>query len=315
MKAVSRDELPEGLEWIYELKFDGVRALAIKKKRDIELISRNAKDFSVKYSEVATALKALPCKEAILDGEIVALDSAGKSSFQLLQSASLPGETRPPLFYYVFDLIQLDGRDLAGLPLFRRKAAAQALVASLSDPIRFSAAIQSAPDRLIRELKRRGLEGVIAKRKESKYEIGLRSGAWVKFKWTCEQEFVIGGYTEPRGTRSHFGAVLVGFYERGKLRFASRVGTGFDQKILKSLHEKFQKLRRADCPFVNLPEKNASSGAVTAAEMKRCTWVVPKLVCQVRFSEWTRDNHLRQPAFLGLREDKRPEEVVREKIS
>jgi bifunctional non-homologous end joining protein LigD len=313
MKAASRDELPKGLDWIYELKFDGVRALAIKKARGVELISRNAKDFSGNYPGVLDALKALPCREAVLDGEIVALDATGKSSFQLLQSANLPGETNPPIFYYVFDLIQLDGRDLTGLPLFRRKAAAQAMVATVSGPIRFSAGIQSDPDRLIKELKRRGLEGVIAKRTESKYEIGARSGAWVKFKWTCQQEFVIGGYTEPRGARTYFGAVLVGFYERGKLRFASKVGTGFDQRLLKSLHEKFQKLRRPDCPFVNLPEKGSSSGGVTMAEMKRCTWVEPKLVCQVRFTEWTRDDHLRQPAFLGLREDKRPKEVGREK--
>jgi len=175
--------------------------------------------------------------------EIVALDEEGRPSFQLLQSAMLPGASPPPIFYYVFDLIQLDGKDLTGLPLFQRKAMTQALIAAASDPIRFSAGIRAESDRLLKELKRRGLEGLIAKRKDSKYEIGRRSGAWVKFKWTNEQEFVIGGYTEPRGTRSHFGAVLVGYFERGKLRFASKVGTGFDQKLLGTLHGKFQKLR------------------------------------------------------------------------
>jgi bifunctional non-homologous end joining protein LigD len=154
---------------------------------------------------------------------------------------------------------------------------------------------------------------LIAKKKDSNYEIGRRSGAWVKFKWTNEQEFVIGGYSEPQGARSHFGALVVGYYDKGKLMFAAKVGTGFGQKLLKSLHEKFQKLVRPDCPFVNLPEKAGRFGrGLTAGEMRRCTWLEPKLVCQIRFAEWTRDHHLRQPAFLGLREDKKASEVVRE---
>jgi bifunctional non-homologous end joining protein LigD len=163
-------------------------------------------------------------------------------------------------------------------------------------------------------MKARGLEGLIAKRSDSKYETGRRSGAWLKFKWTAEQEFVIGGYSAPRGSRKHFGAVLVGYYEGKKLRFASKVGTGFDQRTLKDLYGRFQKLVGSDCPFVNLPELAGRFGrGLTRAEMKRCTWLEPKLVCQIRFAEWTRDGHLRQPAFLGLREDKQPEEVVREK--
>jgi bifunctional non-homologous end joining protein LigD len=161
----------------------------------------------------------------------------------------------------------------------------------------------------------RGLEGLIAKRRDSKYEPGRRSGAWVKFKWTNEQEFVIGGYSEPKGSRAHFGALLVGYYEKGKLLFAAKVGTGFDQKLLTSLHDKFKNLVRPDCPFANLPEKISGrwGQGLSASEMRRCTWLEPNLVCQVRFAEWTRDNHLRQPAFLGLRDDKEPKEVVREK--
>jgi bifunctional non-homologous end joining protein LigD len=191
---------------------------------------------------------------------------------------------------------------------------AKTLLARAPDTVRFSASISADSDRVLAEMKARGLEGVIAKRKNSKYEIGRRSGTWVKFKWTTQQEFVIGGYSEPRGTRSHFGALVVGYYENKKLRFAAKVGTGFDQKLLKSLHKKFQKLIQRDCPFVNLPEKSGRFGrGLTAAEMKRCTWLDPKLVCEIRFAEWTRDNHLRQPAFLGLREDKQPEEVIREK--
>ena len=313
MKAVLVDKLPKGDDWVYEVKFDGVRALAIKHGKNIELISRNAKDFTAKFPEVVKALKKLPGKDAILDGEIAALDEEGRSSFQLLQARELSGE-RPPIFYYVFDLIELDGKDLTAIPLLKRKAMAKALLARLPDTVRFSASIEADSDRILNAMKARGLEGVIAKRKDSKYEIGRRSGAWVKFKWTTQQEFVIGGYTEPRGTRSHFGALVVGYYEGKKLKFAAKVGTGFDQKTLKLLHQKFQKLVRRNCPFVNLPEKAGQFGrGLTAAEMKRCTWLDPRLVCEIRFAEWTRDGHLRQPAFLGLREDKTPAEVVRER--
>jgi bifunctional non-homologous end joining protein LigD len=313
MKAVLVDNLPKGENWVYELKFDGVRALALKHGKNIRLISRNAKDFTAKFPEVVEALRDLPCKEAVLDGEIAALDEEGRSSFQLLQARELSGE-RPAIFYYVFDLIQLDGRDLTAVPLLKRKAMAKMLLARAPDTVRFSASIAAESKRVLAEMKARGLEGVIAKQKDSKYEIGRRSGAWVKFKWTTQQEFVIGGYSEPRGTRSHFGALVVGYYDHKKLKFAAKVGTGFDQKLLKSLHQKFQKLIRKECPFVNLPEKAGRFGrGLTAAEMKRCTWLDSKLVCEIRFAEWTRDGHLRQPAFLGLREDKRPEEVVREK--
>jgi len=313
MKAELVETLPKGDHWIYELKFDGIRALALKRGKNIELISRNAKDLTEKFPEVARALRDLPCKEAMLDGEVAALDNEGRSSFQLLQARELSGE-RPAIFYYVFDLIQLDGKDLTGVPLLKRKAMAKMLLERASDTIRFSASINAESERILAEMKSRGLEGVIAKQKDSKYEIGRRSGAWVKFKWTTQQEFVIGGYSEPRGTRSHFGALIVGYYEKKKLKFAAKVGTGFDQKLLRSLHQKFQKLTRPDCPFVNLPEKAGRFGrGLTAAEMKRCTWLDPKLVCEIRFAEWTRDDHLRQPAFLGLREDKQPEEVIREK--
>jgi bifunctional non-homologous end joining protein LigD len=313
MKALLVEELPKGPDWIYELKFDGVRALAIKNNRELELISRSGKILGSKYDELLEPLKNLPSKQAVLDGEVVALDEKGRSSFQLLQSFQMAGVKKPPLFYYVFDLINLDGKDLTGVPLFQRKAMLETLVEKVSPAIRFSPSIKADSGRLMREMKARGLEGLIGKRRDSKYEVGRRSGAWVKFKWTNEQEFVIGGYTQPKGTRTHFGALLIGYYEKNKLLFAAKVGTGFDQNLLESLYNKFKSLIRPDCPFANLPEKRAGSSGLSAAEMRRCTWLEPKLVCQVRFAEWTRDNHLRQPAFLGLREDKRPNEVVREK--
>jgi bifunctional non-homologous end joining protein LigD len=315
MKALLVDELPKRPDWIYEIKFDGVRALAIKNHREVELISRSGKELGSKYDELLEPLRKLPVRQAVLDGEIVALDEQGRSSFQLLQSYQMAGVKKPPLFYYVFDLINLDGKELTNVSLFQRKAMAESLLANNSSVIRFSHGIKADSTRLMREMKARGLEGLVAKRRDSKYEPGRRSGAWVKFKWTNEQEFVIGGYTEPKGTRTHFGALLVGYYEKNNLFFAAKVGTGFDQRLLVSLYNKFKKLVRADCPFANLPEKLTGrwGQGLSAAEMRRCTWLQPKLVCQVRFAEWTRDGHLRQPAFLALREDKDPIEVVREK--
>jgi bifunctional non-homologous end joining protein LigD len=315
MKALLVEDLPTGPDWIYELKFDGVRALAIKKGESVTLLSRAAKEFTGKYERIREILRALPAKEAVLDGEIVALDALGRPSFQLLQSFDRAGSKAPPLFYYVFDLINLEGRDLRGLPLLQRKQIAQKLIKNLDPSIRFSASIRADSAEVRNQMQANGLEGLIAKKHDSKYESGARSGAWVKFKWTNEQEFVIGGYTEPKGARAYFGSVLVGYYEAGKLRFAAKVGTGFDHKLLKSLYQKFQTLLSPDCPFVNVPEYLPDSGAkgLTAAEMRRCTWVRPELVCQIRFAEWTRDHHLRQPAFLGLREDKEAKEVVRER--
>jgi bifunctional non-homologous end joining protein LigD len=302
MKALLSEKLPKGPEWIYELKFDGVRALGIGQNGKIELVSRAEKDLTSKYHEIADALSGLAAKEFVLDGEIVAVDKEGRSSFQLLQSYYVPSGFKPQLLYYVFDVLNLDDHDLRSLPLEERKGIAESLLQDAPDRIRFSAAIRADSARLIKAMQARGLEGLIAKRKDSKYESGRRSGAWIKFKWTSEQEFVIGGYTEPKGARTQFGALLVGYYEKSKLLFAAKVGTGFDQRLLRSLHQKFQPLFRSECPFANLPEKSSSgrSQGLTAREMRLCTWLEPKLVCQVRFAEWTRDGHLRQPAFLGL---------------
>ncbi len=309
MKALLVEKLPEGKDWIYEIKFDGVRALGIKTKGEPRLISRANKDLSAKYDVITEALDELSADEFVLDGEVVALDEQGRSSFQLLQSYQ-SSPTRPPLLYYVFDLLNVRGKDLTGLSLEKRKGLLADLLAEAPASIRFSASFETAPSRLVREMQSRGLEGLVAKRKDSRYERGRRSGSWAKYKWTREQEFVIGGYTEPQGARTHFGALLVGYYQDGQLHFAAKVGTGFSHALLADLSKKFQPLVLPTCPFVNLPER--LPGGLTASEMRHCTWLEPKLVCQVRFAEWTRDNHLRQPAFLGLREDKSAEEVIRE---
>ncbi len=314
MKAMLVDDLPQGEEWIRELKFDGVRAVSVKTGDGVTLFSRSRQDLTSKYFEVAQSLKKLPAQQAVVDGEIVALDAEGRPSFQLLQAYHMAPQ-KPPLIYYVFDLLNLEGKELLRLPLETRKKTAQELLRGMPPNVRFSSGINADSEQLMRELRKRGLEGLVAKRTGSRYEPGRRSGAWVKFKWMNQQEFVIGGYTDPRGSRSHFGALLVGYYEGGRLVFAAKVGTGFDQKLLGSLYRRFQPLVRSDCPFANLPEKRGSGrfgAGLAAAEMRRCTWLEPRLVCEVRFAEWTRDHHLRQPAFLGLREDKSPKDVVRE---
>ncbi len=181
--------------------------------------------------------------------------------------------------------------------------------------IRFSASLGSNGKDLLKRARRLGIEGLIGKRADSVYETGRRSGAWVKLKLHQEQEFVIGGYTEPEGSRSYFGALVVGYYERGKLKFSGKVGTGFNNVLLGKLHAQFQKIRSDDCPFVNLPEKGGNGRAqqFTLAEMRRSHWMPTRLVCQLKFSEWTRDGKLRQPVFLGLREDKDAKDVTREK--
>jgi bifunctional non-homologous end joining protein LigD len=312
MKARLAAEAPPG-EWLYEIKFDGWRALALRGGAQIKLLSRNEKDLGAKFPEITEAVAALRVSDVILDGEIVAIDEAGRSSFQLLQAYDM-GQERPPIFFYVFDLLQLNGRNLTGLPLTERKAALEELLEKQRGVIRNSAVLGRNAKALMGKARELGLEGLIGKRPDSVYEPGSRSGAWIKLKLHREQEFVIGGYTDPEGSRHAFGSVIVGYYAGRKLQFAGKVGTGFNTDLLRSLHARFKTIAAASCPFAGLPEPRGGkwSKGITASEMKRCHWLKPVLVCQVKFSEWTRDGRLRQPVFLGLREDKKPAEVVRE---
>jgi bifunctional non-homologous end joining protein LigD len=315
MKARLLKSAPPG-DWIYEIKFDGFRAMALKSGGDVRLLSRNEKDFSAKFSELHDALAQLSAHDAIIDGEIVALDTKGRSSFQLLQRFEL-GDARPPLFYYAFDLLRLNGKDLTHEPLTLRKLQLEQTLKNAPEIIRYSSSLGKDARPLLPKIRKLGLEGLIGKRKDSLYEPGRRSGAWIKLKLQQEQEMVIGGYTDPGGARQHFGALLIGFRENKKLKFAGKVGTGFNGAILKSLHSRLKTIASAPCPFANLPETRAGQYRqnITAAEMKRCHWVKPELVCQVRFSEWTQDGKLRHPVYLGLREDKDAAEVVQEKAA
>jgi bifunctional non-homologous end joining protein LigD len=314
MKAQLVESPPRG-DWIYEIKFDGFRALAIKNGDDVRLLSRNNKDFTAKFPEIRDAVARLEPDDAIIDGEIVALDDQGRSSFQLLQRFDM-GE-RPPIFFYAFDLLSLNGRNLMPHPLLDRKSQLAEILKTSPPLIRYSASLGENAEQLLQKIRELALEGLIGKRKNSQYEPGRRSGAWIKLKLQQEQEMVIGGYTSPKGSRTHFGSLIIGFYTGKKLQFAGKVGAGFTENTLKSLHTQLKSLAIDHCPFVDLPESHGGQygGNLTAAEMKHCHWVRPELVCQVKYSEWTKDGKLRQPVYLGLREDKPAEEVVREKAA
>jgi bifunctional non-homologous end joining protein LigD len=316
MKPKLLEEPPTSGDWIYELKFDGIRLIAVKNGEKVNLISRNGNELAARFPEVAEAVGSLPIGDGVIDGEVVALDEKGGSSFQLLQAREMEG--RPlPIYYYVFDLLQAAGKNLTALPLERRKDLLSSLCESATESIRLSGEIGGDPHALLREVKRLGLEGVIGKQRGSVYEPDRRSGAWIKLKCVNEQEFVIGGFTPPQGARKHFGAVLVGYYEKKRLLFAGKAGTGFNPNLLASLHKRFMSEKRDDCPFADLPSKQGGQWVqgITPAMMRRCEWINPVFVCQVKFAEWTRDGKLRQPVFLGLREDKKSTEVVRESAS
>jgi bifunctional non-homologous end joining protein LigD len=313
MKPKLVEHPPTAGDWVYELKFDGIRALAIKNGRTVQLVSRNEKKLNDRFPGIAESAADFDVDECVVDGEVVAMDEEGRSSFQLLQRAELDSKDAP-LAFYVFDLLQLNGHSLINLPLTARKEALMRMIPPSGDVIRFSGTLGTDANTLLPEIQRRSLEGLIGKRRDSVYEPGRRSGIWIKLKCVTEQEFVIGGFTPPAGARKHFGALLVGYYDKGRLRFAGKVGTGFDTKLLSSLYKQMRAEERSTCPFTDLPSKQNGEWVqgITPGEMRKFTWVNPKLVCQIKFAEWTRDLKLRQPVFVGLREDKDPREVERE---
>ena len=310
MQAKLVESLPQG-SWIYEIKFDGYRALALRGGHETQVLSRNEKDLGRKFREVTDSVGALDVRDAVIDGEIVAPDEKGRASFQLLQAFEM-GQERPPIVFYAFDLLQLNGKDLRNLPVEKRKAKLEELLKKPPGAIRYSPSFEHEVEELLARARELGLEGLVAKRRGSRYEAGKRSGAWIKLKLQQEQDFVIGGYTEAEGARKYFGALLVGVYEDMKLKFSGRVGTGFSEKLLRTLHSELNKIRIEECPFFNLPAVGRSrwDRGLSSAEMKRCRWVRPAIVARVKFAEWTRDDSLRQPVFLGVREDKDAKDVV-----
>ncbi len=299
--------LPEGDEWIYELKFDGYRALLLKDGSRVQLRSRNNKDLTRTYSPIHDAAVRLNAGSVVLDGEIVAVDARGHPSFQALQHrAAHPGHA---VVFYAFDVVHLDGQDLTRLPLEQRRARLPAIVDGSG--ILLSHALPGTAAQVIDAVQRLGLEGVIAKRKDSPYQAGLRTDAWRKLKLDKQQEFVVGGYRPgPHGVD----ALLVGFYEGKALKFAGKVRAGFTPHLRRQVFTELKALHAARCPFVDLPQARTShwGSGVDAEQMAEMQWLKPKLVAQIRFVEWTADQHLRHAAFLGLREDKAAKNVRRE---
>lgn len=309
MQALLTSRLPKGGSWLYELKFDGYRAIAVKRGEKVELRSRN--DRVLNYPQVKEALERLPVDSAVLDGEIVALDSAGKQSFQALQGRSLPAHR---IQYYLFDLLNFDGVDVRSLALEKRKEWLQGLAQSLGDPIHLSGALAvSDPDELLAILQQEGMEGIVAKKRDSRYECGERSGSWLKFRIGCEQEFVVGGFRHGQHAED-FDALLVGVYQGRKLRYAGKVKDGFTPRERQIVLRAARPLARKKPPFSELPigQGGRWGEGLTEEDLKRITWLAPKLVIQVQFVEWTSNGMLRHPKFKGVRQDKKPSDVVRE---
>jgi bifunctional non-homologous end joining protein LigD len=284
-------------DWIYEIKWDGYRALAFVKKEKVELLSRNNQSFNQKYSGVVDALKKLNL-EAVLDGEIVVLNEDGNADFQLLQQWQKTHEGE--LAYYAFDILWLNGYDLTGLTILERKSILQNLIGP-GDTVRYNDHIDGEGKAFFELAVKKGLEGIIAKDSSSQYHINVRSRQWLKIKTHRRQEAVIAGFTEGRGGRKHFGALVLGLYQDGEFVYIGHTGTGFDDTLLKQLSSKLKPLVTDKCPFKKKPKTNMP-----------ITWVKPVLVCEVKFQEWTKDNALRMPVFIGLREDKKPTEVKKE---
>jgi bifunctional non-homologous end joining protein LigD len=295
------EEVPRAGEWIHEIKYDGYRAICEIRDGEARLVTRNGKDWTDRFEPVARAAEALPAREAILDGEVVVLEPDGTTSFQSLQNALSEGRQRD-LVYFVFDLLYLDGYDLRKAPLLERKEALEALLAGKAGAIRMGDHIQGEGEQFYRHACNFALEGIICKRADQPYVSG-RGKDWLKVKCLKRQEFVIVGFTDPEKSRVGFGALLLAVNQGKDLVFAGKVGTGFNDKTLRELRKRLEKLEIDKPAFKNAPR---------GAEARRSHWVRPELVGEVAFTEWTRDNILRHPTFQGLREDKSPEEIVRE---
>jgi bifunctional non-homologous end joining protein LigD len=304
MLATLTDQRFSNRDWIFECKLDGIRCLAFRNGRQIRLLSRNKQNLNNTYPELVDALREQHTDDFIVDGEVVAFK--GKvTSFERLQGrmgihdAERARHSGIAVYFYLFDLLYLNGHLATELPLLKRKSLLKAAL-SFDDPLRFTVHRRGNGEAYYKEACRKDWEGLIAKRADSPY-VHRRSPDWLKFKCVNQQEFVIGGYTDPRGSRFGFGALLLGYYDGGKLKYAGLVGTGYNETTLRELTKRLAALQRQQSPFAknDLPAKHVH-------------WVQPKLVAEVGFTEWTRAGSLRHPRFLGLRRDKKPKEVVRE---
>lgn len=306
MECLPVAKLPQGPEWSYEIKLDGFRLEAVKKKGEITLYSRRGNILNRKFHYIATALAKLP-DNTVLDGELVALNDEGKSDFGLLQNFR---SAESKIHYYVFDLLVLKGKDMSQRPLKERRSLCSKILPR-NEHITESVVEHGSYASLLKFAKAHGLEGIIAKRSDSPYEPGKRSGIWQKYRLNLQQEFVIGGYT--RGAPG-FDALIIGFYRSKDLIFAARVRAGFVPASRREVYERIKGLKIPKCPFVNLPQKEPGrwGQGLTAEKMKECVWLKPETVVRIDFAEWTGADHLRHPKYEGLRDDKDPTKVVKE---
>jgi bifunctional non-homologous end joining protein LigD len=307
MMATRATTLPTGDDWSYEVKWDGYRAQGIKTDDSVALASRNLKDITRQFPTIADAFARIRARRAIVDGEIVAIDAAGRPSFQALHHWSFEGLS---LVYYAFDLLYLNGRDLTKQPLDARRAALRDVIDG-SGVLLLSDSLPGTPEQITAAVQRLGLEGVVAKKRRSTYTAGRRSDAWIKVRFAQHQELVVGGY---KPTAASFDSLLVGYYEGRKLICAGKVRNGFTPALRAQLFDLMRPREVLRSPFANLPSSKSShwGEGITAEEMRVIHWLKPTLVAEVSFAEWTRDGSLRHAAFIGLRDDKPARDVHRE---
>jgi bifunctional non-homologous end joining protein LigD len=308
MKATAVTELPEGDEWIYEVKWDGYRALALKQGDDVRLLSLKGKNLTSDFPSVAEAAREVNAETAVIDGEVVAIDARGCPSFQALQNRASSGRDWQ-ILYYAFDLLNLEGEDYTHKPLQERRAKLRAVLGGSA--VRYNAELAGSAEAVLKTVRAAGLEGIVAKQRDSIYRAGTRVTTWLKLKIDKSQEFVIGGYKPDAGS---FQSILSGYYEGKKLLFAGKVRQGFNPASRRRLLESMRPLLTSKCPFDNLPTSRKShfGEGITTEEMKELCWLKPKLVAQIAFTEWTDYGLLRHATFHGLRDDKKATEVVRE---
>ena len=306
MECALVPKLPEGSDWTFEAKLDGYRAVGVKTSRDTILYSRNGKNFNRRYPYIVEALAELP-PDTVVDGEVVALDDSGLPDFHALQHFQASASR---IQYFLFDVLVWNGRDLTNLPLTERRKVLKAI--KLRSPrISISEQFDISADQMLAAVRQQGLEGVVAKRKDSFYESGKRTGSWAKMRINKGQEFVVGGFTP--GVHG-LDSVIVGYYRGKDLLYVARTRNGFVPATRRSVYEKLKPFIIDKCPFVNLPETGrARWGEILDAEkMKKCVWVRPKLLAVIEFLEWTEGDRLRHSKFVALREDKNPRNVVKE---
>jgi bifunctional non-homologous end joining protein LigD len=302
--ALLVDHAPEGEAWLHEEKLDGYRIGCRIDHGRVELVSRRDQDWTARFPGVSAAAAKLPVETALLDGEVAVVEPSGKTNFQALQNA-FEGGAATRVVYFVFDLLFLNGESLMSLPLEDRKTRLEKLLeGKRTGPIRWVSHIVGRGPEVFGAACQRGLEGIVSKRRDASYRPGRRDPTWQKIKCVKRQEFVIGGFTDPEGSREGIGALLIGYYDKsGHLVFAGKVGTGYTRALALELRHTLDGIEQTECPFAERPERRIALGA---------HWVAPKLVGEVAFAEWTKDGTLRHPSFKGLRRDKSPKDVRRE---